>query len=78
MQQANTIQARDLKESIFTAVAKFTGYSLAGVFASILLISLFIGLQEMPNRIEAAKQQYIDYQVKIKNPKYIDVNFINE
>lgn len=78
MQQATTIQVRQDKDSVIYSVVKFTGYSVAGLFGAFIFIATVIGMQEIPNRIEGAKQQYIDYQVKIKNPKYVNVNSINE
>lgn len=78
MQQANQIQNRDLLDVVIGAIIKVFVYGLLGVAASFLLVSTFIGFQELPNRYDAAKKQYIDYQVKINNPEYVNALNTNE
>lgn len=75
MEQSNQVQPRGLLDGVIQNTLNFCIYGLLGMVAAFLFLSCIIGIQEIPNRIDTAKKQYVDYQVKINNPKYVDASF---
>lgn len=75
MKTSTQTKSLDLLESIFHRILKGGAYSLFALVGIYLVVALYIGMREMPSRIEYAKNQYVEYQA-LKD-KY-QVNAINE
>ncbi len=65
----------DFLESFIHRILKGSAYTLFAIAGLYIVVALYIGMRELPSRIEYAKNQYTEYQ-ELKD-KY-QVNSINE
>lgn len=65
----------DFLESIVHRFLKGSAYTLLALVGIYIVVALYIGMRELPSRIEYAKNQYWEYQ-ELKDK--FQVNSLNE
>lgn len=75
MKHFNQVKTMNFIEALIFNILKAAVYALITVVAAYLVTAFYIGMREMPSRIDYAKNQYMEFQgLKEKN----QANSINE
>lgn len=75
MKQINQVKPMSFIEALFFKIFKAAAYTMLALAVVFVFTAFYIGMREMPSRIDYAKNQYMEFQgLKDKN----QVNSKNE
>ncbi|HCA5286874.1 TPA: hypothetical protein MW252_002991 [Acinetobacter nosocomialis] len=74
MKTSTQNKSLDFIESFIYRFLKGSAYTLLAIVGIYLVVALYIGMRELPSRIEYAKNQYWEYQELKEKIQIISIN----